>query len=235
MCLNCKSRSLVNRGLLEGRRQFMHQQTRQQRLFPRNIRTAMWLAVLFLWLVSAGSGMALLARYSSQAGELTSPPERIASTREGSSRPFRLMMFAHPHCPCTSASLRELARLMSRRRKEIDATVYFYTPADKPAAWAMGRLWNVAARIPGVRVEVDSDGRVARQFRSKTSGEIVLYDAMGHLRFHGGITQGRGHEGESRGKMAIMSLVKGEGRNVEHCPVFGCPIRSTPLSVPDER
>lgn len=186
-----------------------------------------WLALgLCVWLVVVGSGMGLLAAYSSQAGASALPPEVVFPAATTSSGKHRLLMFAHPHCPCTAASLRELSRLMARCTSEVEATVYFARPENQPDSWVRGNLWNSAAAIPGVHAEIDPQGQIAAQFGAATSGDVLLYNATGQLLFQGGITQGRGHEGDSLGKLTVLSIVKGDPTNVDHCPVFGCALRS---------
>jgi hypothetical protein len=176
------------------------------------------------WLALVGTGFLLLAHYSNQPGpRITAPPEQSSLSSEANSK-FRLLMFAHPHCPCTRASVSELARLMSRETSRIDATVYLYRPDGKPDDWALGSLWNSAAAIPGVHVQVDPNGTVAAQFGSATSGDVLLYDASGSLRFHGGITAARGHEGDNLGKSTVMAVIAGDRANVDQTPVFGCAI-----------
>ena len=135
-----------------------------------------------------------------------------------------LLMFACPHCPCTAASLGELARLMSRCMSDVDAIVYFYRPDSMPDDWVVGNLWNSAAAIPGVQVRIDPQGMEAARFGSRTSGEVLLYDTTGQPRFHGGITPRRGHEGVNLGKSTVISIVKGDRTNVDHCPAFGCAL-----------
>ena len=43
--------------------------------------------------------------------------------------------------------------------------------------------------IPGVTTIVDRDGTQASLFGAETSGQVVLYDSHGELKFRGGITQ----------------------------------------------
>ncbi|HUQ69699.1 MAG TPA: hypothetical protein VM165_09260 [Planctomycetaceae bacterium] len=188
------------------------------------------LAGLCAWLATVVTGMGVLAGYTNQAGSPAAPPDSVAALATFSPHKHRLLMFAHPHCPCTAASLSELARLMSRCTGIVDATVYFYRPENKPESWVAGNLWNSAAAIPGVQVLVDPQGRTAAQFGSTTSGDVLLYDPTGQLCFQGGITPGRGHEGDNQGKSTVISIVLGDRVNVDRSPVFGCTLR--PASTP---
>ena len=92
---------------------------------------------------------------------------------------------------------------------QLDATVYFVRPASQPADWERGRLWNLASSIPGVKVECDVGGPVAAQFHANTSGEVLVYDRLGKLCFHGGITAARGHAGDNLGESAVIAIALG--------------------------
>jgi len=68
---------------------------------------------------------------------------------------------AHPHCPCTRATLGELAVLMARVQKRVNAVVVFVVPNGVPEKWEETDLWRNAAQIPGVRVLKDVGGKEA--------------------------------------------------------------------------
>src|SRR5204862_1754432 len=53
-----------------------------------------------------------------------------------SSRCPTLVMFAHPRCPCTRASLNELALLMTHCQHRVEAHVVFFQPDSTAADWA---------------------------------------------------------------------------------------------------
>src|SRR5262249_49195821 len=139
-----------------------------------------------------------------------------------------LVMLAHPRCPCTRASLGELALLMTRCQGLVQASVNFYKPAGEPDAWAQTDLWQSAAAIPGVSVRPDDDGREARCFHSSTSGQVLLYDAAGRLLFSGGITGARGHAGANAGRDALVALLTGGAAERAPHSVFGCALFAAP-------
>lgn len=136
-----------------------------------------------------------------------------------------LLMFVHPRCSCSRASLAELAKLMTRAQGRVSAHVVFYRPAGTAPSWAHGELWTAAALIPGVSLHDDEGGREAQLFHSETSGHAVLYDPAGWLLFDGGLTAARGHEGDSLGKQALLELLHGRTPTQDQAPVFGCPLR----------
>lgn len=179
-----------------------------------------------LWGVAVAGGFAGLWRYKSAPGAQGAAPlawPAAAGLRLHSDR-ATLLMFAHPQCACTRASLAELARLMARLHDRVSASVVFAVPRDGGESWARTDLWSSAARIPGVSVQTDEGGVEATRFGVATSGGVVLYDRRGSLLFRGGITSARGHEGNSFGTERITSLLTRGAADRPSAPVFGCAL-----------
>ena len=182
-----------------------------------------------IWIGCAVAGLMGLTNYSSAPGIAAVQPRStstIAELPRRSSQPA-LMMFVHPHCPCSSASINELARVAAKSRDRIDLTVLFVVPPDCPPDWHHSALWVSANSIPGLRVVADHEGKLASQFGVMTSGHCLVYDAQDKLAFSGGITAGRGHEGDSPGQAIIAEIVsrKTDAR-FRQCSTFGCPLHS---------
>jgi hypothetical protein len=135
-----------------------------------------------------------------------------------------LVFFAHPHCPCTRASLHELDGLLAETQNRVSVTVVFTIPDGVPAHWEEGDLWKSATRIPGLRVIRDQGGGEAHRFDVEGSGHVLLYAPSGKLLFSGGITASRGHEGDNLGRSAIVSFILDGHSPVSHTPVFGCSL-----------
>jgi hypothetical protein len=133
-------------------------------------------------------------------------------------------MTLHPQCPCSRASVHELAEIMSRSEGRLDARILFVEPENAPAGWLDGALWREAKTIPGVTVSVDKDGQDAAEFGASTSGQVMVYDATGVVRFSGGITDGRGHEGDNAGQLSVLDLVRTGKSPVATTPVYGCSL-----------
>lgn len=186
--------------------------------------------LLALWLLAVGVGMSCLERYESTPGVAAAP---VAKWPAGSRIPriehfATLVMLAHPRCPCTRASLAELARLMAQCPVRVRAFVLFVAPQSEGQEWTQTDLWDRAASIPGVTPLRDEDGHEAQRFHGHTSGETLLYDASGKLLFQGGITGGRGHEGDNAGRAACLSLLTSGHASQNHTPVFGCALKAQP-------
>jgi len=85
-------------------------------------------------------------------------------------------------------------------------------------------LWQSATHIPGATLIHDSDGSLSRNLGAATSGQVLLYDAGGTLRFSGGITDSRGHAGDNTGRLAIESILRNQPPIASTTPVFGCAL-----------
>jgi hypothetical protein len=181
-----------------------------------------------IWLATLVTCMAFMNRYAAQPGSAGRPPDHwpLASRIILDPQHPTLLMFAHPHCPCTRASIRELEKVVSDCQGMLDAQVWFIKPTGTAPNWMDTDLWRSAAAIPGVTVHVDDNGIETRRFQSETSGQTVLYAPAGQLIFHGGITIARGHEGDNPGVDAIESLLlhKSSVPGTASMPVFGCKL-----------
>jgi hypothetical protein len=178
------------------------------------------------WVFAVGAGLAKVLRYENTPGlSEQTPPDwpRATHLPQPTGRPS-LVVFAHPRCPCTRATMSELARIMAQCEGKLDASVVFFLPQSSDPEWEQTELRREAAAIPGVRVLDDKDGQEARCFGAGTSGQTMLYDASGHLLFSGGITAARGHEGDNAGSDAILSLVNSGRADLSKTPAFGCSL-----------
>lgn len=179
-----------------------------------------------LWLFMLAAGVGTLWSYESTPGTGAVAPNAwpAASRIKPDAERATLVMLAHPHCPCTRASIGELSRLMTQARGRVTAYVLFVKPQGFSDEWVQSDLWESAAAIPGVTPVMDDGGTEAGLFHAETSGQTVLYDATGNLLFSGGITSARGHSGDNAGRTAIVSLLTSEEAEERDTPVFGCPL-----------
>ena len=195
---------------------------------PPSIRRLLVAVGLTAWIVAIGYGMAALARYESAAGEANSHaivwPEESQVT-PNTNRPT-MVLFVHPHCPCTRATIGELERIVARCPGRAEIHVLFIEPGDVLEGWSDSDLQVRVRAIPGVNVLIDRHGREANLFGAATSGQLLLYDERKQLRFSGGITALRGHFGDNIGTDNVVSLLTGDTRPSGRicCAVFGCPL-----------
>ncbi|MBI3819433.1 MAG: RedB protein [Planctomycetes bacterium] len=183
------------------------------------------LGVLF-WFSTVTFGIYELAAYSNAPCPEPKAPETWpadASIVRNAGKDT-LLLFAHPKCPCTRATMGELAILLTRAPDRCTTTVLFYAPDSGGEDWLDTDLWRDAKNIPGVRVVADRGGVEARRFHVETSGEALVYDKNGSLVFSGGITASRGHAGDNPGRESIEQwLLKGRRLSPDN-PVFGCSL-----------
>lgn len=145
-----------------------------------------------------------------------------------------LLMFHQPACPCSRVTRENLASLADRFPGDL-SVVLVELAGSKPRN-------QTAQATPGPEVGwktvVDANGELARSFGIRTSGHILLFHQSGSLVFSGGITAGRGHEGEAVGlqKLAqqLASLNADRPESLLTHPVWGCELFST-ADVPDQQ
>ncbi len=195
-------------------------------------RNLITLSLGLAWLAAVAYGGRVLLRYETEPGRVGNgariwPADcRLGRTPD---KPT-LVIFAHPRCPCTRATIEELNQIMARAHGRVRAYVVFYQPSGAGPEWKNTGLQRKAANIPGIEVVSDVDGSEASHFGAETSGHTMLYDRNGQLLFSGGITASRGHVGDNAGQRAIVSLVNEQVTRRTSTLVFGCSLRNhTPI------
>lgn len=189
-------------------------------------RAVQRLALAWLCLVVLSFGM--LLEYTVTGGVAAEAPRtwpRDAHLERREGRPT-LLVFIHPRCPCSRATLHELAWLAGRVGTRVVTQVMFLLPKGRDMDWAETDLWRRVGEIDGVERRIDAGGALAARFGAHTSGQALLYDSAGQLRFAGGLTPTRGHQGDSVGRQAVLALAGGEAVPSAHARVFGCPLRA---------
>lgn len=150
-----------------------------------------------------------------------------------------LLVFVHPYCPCTRATLTNLHD--SIRSKLLNVTVVqlrsarfenVHSPISTIEEVIRGRDWNLV---------FDTEGVEARKFGVVTSGECLLFAPSGKLVFSGGVTALRGHSGTNRSLSTLLAHIDAiegnmtpphiklvsESQTIEefdNLPTFGCPL-----------
>lgn len=171
--------------------------------------------------ISVVTGMFAIARFDDTPGEVMPAPERwpMESSVSRSKTGPELVVFAHPFCSCTVATLHELDSLPVKPH----TTVLFFRPSAN-SKWRAERLWQMAKQLPNANVLWDDGGREAKRFGATTSGYMILYDAAGRLMFRGGVTATRGHEGDNEGLTSLISTLRSGIPAHDVSRVFGCGI-----------
>ena len=186
---------------------------------PRRLMVGIWMLVVSV-------GMATLIDYSSRPGDGT----RSATVWPTESRLFHapdrntLLVFLHPHCPCSRATVRQLNRILSSTSFPVAVRTVFFCPREHPSSWTEGDIWRTVQSIRDSVSVVDWDGLEASRFGVATSGHVLLFRSSGICSFSGGITSGRGHEGACGGDQAVLNLLRNNEPGFSTFPVFGCPL-----------
>lgn len=186
------------------------------------------------WTVAVGVGLCVVLNYETAAGSIGAVPQTwpASSTLHHSEKRMTLVMLAHPRCPCTRATIGELAQIMAEAQGKVDAYVLFFRPKEAGANWDATDLRRSAAAIPGVTVKSDLEGVEALRFGGETSGHTLLFAQDGRLLFSGGITESRGHAGGNNGESAIAAFIANAPTQIHGTPVFGCKISDHDKAVP---
>lgn len=181
-------------------------------------------AAAAVWLVLVLAGFRILAEKSytpvpEEAVPQVFPPQTRIPLE--AAKPT-LVFFVHAHCPCTRASFHELEALLARVQDRLSLVIVFALPETMEPGWEQGDLWKRAASIQGARLVCDDGAEETGRFGVRGSGHVLLYEPSGTLRFSGGITSSRGHEGDNAGSAAVVGLILQETSGVRSTPVFGC-------------
>lgn len=197
----------------------------------RGVTTALvaaWFAALLL-------ALGWLSHYKLVMGATATPQESWPAASHLAVRPQvpTLVMFVHPQCPCTRASLAELRGLLPKFKDRVTCDVVFLRPEGVEDSWTHSDTWAAAVSIPGTQTLEDTGGREAALFGATTSGHVVLYAAGGRLLFSGGITPGRGHTGDNPQRDRLVALLESATSSASFSPkavaaigaVYGCALQ----------
>jgi len=177
--------------------------------------------IAVLWIAGVAAGYAWLVAYEEKPGAIGPAPGAIAERDD--ERPL-LRLFIHPHCPCSKASLTELAWILDHVKEPLECEVVFVRPDGVPQGWEKGSSWDKVQSMPNVRTRVDEGGALAKVHGVKTSGHVVLIDPTGQVLFSGGITELRGHVGDNAGRRLLLARLRHETKEIGRNDVFGCPV-----------
>jgi hypothetical protein len=185
------------------------------------------ISLFVIWSLAIAAGVVWLTDYATRPGHPAHAPSKIPSSilKNRKQNLPMLLVVAHPYCPCSRATIRELNHLVSSTAGLADVKVLFFQPSDRPREWVESDLWREASVISGVTVSAATEDEF-KALGAATSGQVFLYDAAGNLVFSGGITNARGHEGSSNGRAAIEQYLRGGSLFASQTPVFGCALNS---------
>ncbi len=200
------------------------------------------ISVAGICVIVAITGLCLLEIHSKTPGVRSQqfefwPP---GSTIPRSGAQHSLVMFFHPHCPCSRTTLTEYQKLLPKIQSQVRTVAVLVVPPGLPSDWWNGSLSKLIAATPNLSVIIDTDAHEAELFGIRTSGHAMLYDLHGRLQFSGGLTVSRGHEGDNAGCAAIDRFVNDPDyarllTSPLETQVFGCPATSVTVANCSEK
>lgn len=135
-----------------------------------------------------------------------------------------LLVFLHPHCPCSRSILEQIQTILDSHPGKVDCRIYVVVPPQAMEGWENGTLVNQLKAFEKATVEIDRNGIIASQFSANTSGQVLLYRSDGVLAFSGGITAPQSHVGQCPGLLALVARLQNDELPHLQSPVFGCPL-----------
>lgn len=193
---------------------------------PERRRNLFTTAVAITWLTASVAGLWFAIQHESTAGAaahaVSSWPAK-SKLSPAANKPT-VVLFAHPECPCTRATLNQLARLQALAPERPKIIVALAIPGGH-ADWRRSAIADQARSLPGAEIFEDSDLAEAHLFHASTSGQCFVYGRSGSLLYHGGITGARGHEGDNTGMDNALNALN--NRLSVSSPVFGCALEET--------
>jgi hypothetical protein len=200
------------------------EQRSRRRVSARQIIVA---ALLGFSALSTLFGMGALIRFDQTAGSANTPPPQwpaLSAIKRFNGRP-EILVFVHPFCSCTDATIAELAQLSVRKKPGAitpRVTVLFFRPHN--SGWVPNGLWKKAQSLEDAYVAWDDDGLEAKRFGARVSGYALLYSTEGNLLFRGGITGSRGHQGDNYGLDELAASLDLNRPSHASGQVFGCAL-----------
>lgn len=177
--------------------------------------------LIAVWLGAVTTGFAFWEEYDATPGDI--PATAGCPTSIGD--PYTIVLYVHPHCPCSRAGVRALDELIREPGSAgWSVRIVFLLPPGMVEEWARGPLWDAAAAVPTATLSCEPAEQSARTANAVVSGHTVVFDGSGSVAFVGGLTPGRGRNGDSPGLAAVRAILHGSDPAVRSAPVFGCPL-----------
>lgn len=180
-----------------------------------------------MWTTLLLTGHLVLFEYEMTASPLANtkrifPAKSIVQMAKGRQN---IILFLHPMCPCSMASVDEFHELMRAGEKDSVGTVVAFMPQEMQSEWALQPVFSSLKRIRNVSIVYDTTGAQADIFGATTSGHVLIYDGRGILQFSGGITASRGHSGDNANFELAKKTILERNPKFVTTPVLGCALR----------
>jgi len=183
---------------------------------------------LILWATGSIYGFAALWTYQYKQGESGDVVWRLPKglSLQGP-RNEQAYLLIHPRCPCSRASLTEFVGVLRKAGRE--GIVVFWVPNKESLSdpdWTETDLvFQAKANHSVLKVNFDPEGRICQQLGVGTSGHCLVFSDQGVLKYSGGVTASRGHQGPNNGAIAAAGALSDSSTNTffgGNYPVYGC-------------
>jgi hypothetical protein len=199
------------------------------RLAPETAKVPLLAVICWFLALTIGQSVMLTYAWERDVPQGAGPPVRWPAGTGLARNESRdsLLLFVHPHCPCTQATIVELERLLTSfqstgRLDRLELWVVAAIPRRAPKEWTSTSLIERSLRLPKAKLCLDHGGIEASRFAALTSGTVMLYSPGGRLRYSGGATAARGHAGANAGIATLARLLTGESGSTNAVPALGC-------------
>ncbi len=197
------------------------------RIEPREMIDKPLKGLITAWLLVIGISTYFIASYETTAGIVDSPPLHLPDplkSKIGKNKNL-LIMGLHPKCPCSLSSIRQLEKLLTQSNHDPKSCVFiFFKPKNEEDLWVQGNLSRMAQRLK-VQNIIDEGGDLLELLGIRTSGHTLIYSNSGRLKYSGGLTPSRGHEGTNSFSRAALDALRNETQTQVEGLVFGCSIK----------
>lgn len=124
------------------------------------------------WLFLAGAGFLVLLNHAFEPARVGGPAPikwPRSSALPGPGALPRLVMFVHPHCPCTLASLQELRAIAQQRQPHLEVQVVVLHSDELAEGWSEAETVRQVSHVPGASIFRDDHGAEAARFGAAAS------------------------------------------------------------------
>lgn len=189
-------------------------------------------AVVAVWLLAVSSGAMALWNYAFSESRIDTAvgnwPDDSSLICDSSVA--TLVVFIHPQCPCTKATIRQLLSVQRHSTAPFRLQLVMLQPESGPV-WRETPVQRHALAIRDAEFIDDRGGREAVKFGVSCSGMCLLFSPDRSLLFRGGITESRGHEGDCMGANLLLAHLNNlqnsaDAAPASHNPVYGCSLVS---------
>lgn len=108
----------------------------------QRILTLSIVAAALVWVATVAAAYEAIRRFETTPGLPASAPRSWPAATMVPRTPgtWSLVMLVHPHCSCSRASVKELAEVVEKSRRDVQTTVLVYRPRDGRRVGAHERL-----------------------------------------------------------------------------------------------